>query len=417
MARTSIPLASSLLLLLVPALALGEMASDGVATVAADRGLLNSGTEPSPAVVPLTPEELPAAHVPRAAADRLVLGSLRLRLGGVVFAYWGYDLASADPSAPSPNGANRFDITRAYIDVEPWITETISLRITPDITRVSDASGSLDGSLALRLKYAYARFDEVLPGVSLRAGLQPTAFISFVNSVWRYRVLGPEAIDLFTRMPSADLGVGALGSHWGGVLETQLLLSNGEGSSKPETSDREGAKYKDLGARITLAPFASSESGLLEKLRLTAYGQTGVKRRVDGQDQRRSRLMGLLTWESRFGSLGVGAGPTWDGALTDDADEVVTQRGLLFTSFGFLELPLDLRLIGRFDRFDPDVGASGREENDGPGVRTRLIAGLAYRFNQQLQLIADFQRFGYEIPASAANAPGETLFLHLEAKY
>ncbi len=360
----------------------------------------------------------PDPSAPAAEDDRLLLSSLRLKISGVVFALWGYDISRAN-EPDDTNGANRFDITRAYINIEPWITETISLRITPDITRVSAPGASLDGNLALRLKYGYAQFDEVVPGVMVRAALQPTPIVDFTDAVWAYRVLGPSPFEIFGGAPSSDLGAGARGRHLGGALEYQLLFSNGEGYTRAEQSAVDAARYKDVAGRITFSPFAAGSSAMLRKLRFTGMAQYGISRKLaSGDHVDRIRAYGLVSWEGALGTIGAGGGPTWDDDAVADRDVTRLRHGVLLTAFGFVNLPLDLRLVGRYDYFNPNTDEASRRPTNPSGTRTRLIAGLAYRFNDMVQLIGDYQRFGYEFPEGAkATDPANAAFAHLEAKY
>ncbi len=364
------------------------------------------------------PKEAPPTLPP--AESKLLTRGLRLEVSGVLYAFWSADLAAANPDAPSPNGANRFELSRAFIDVIPQIGDSISLRITPDLVRVSGAEGNIDGNLALRLFFAYVRFADVLPGVSVIAGLQPSPLTSFDDALWQYRVLGPSIFTTLTGLPTSDLGVGVTGHHLDGLLEYQLLLSNGEGANRPESSSRESAKFKDGSGRLSLAPFTGSSAPWLRRLRLSALANYGIERKLDDRHLDRVRLLGLASLEHRLGTLAAGAGPTWDGVRDPDDGGVTTRNGLLFTTFGFINLPYDLRLLGRFDLFNPDVDHSAKTspENQTTGQRTRIIGGVAYRVNELVQLVVDYQRFGFEVAErTPPGAVGDLLFLHMEARY
>lgn len=364
------------------------------------------------------PAALAAEDTPKE-ESRLELGSLRLKLSGVLYALWAIDLEAANPDSPSPNGANRFEITRAYINVEPQITENISLRITPDITRVSGTEGNIDGSLALRLKYAYAQFANVAPGLNVKAGIQQNAWIDFEDTIWGYRVLGPSALEFFTGVASADLGLGAIGKHAGGAIDYQATVFNGEGYSKAEQTNREAAKYKEVAGRLTMTPFAESPDKNLQRLKFSFFTQYGIQRSVEDHHVERIRMLASATYQHRLFTLGASGGPTWDGKV-GEGGEVTNQQGLLVSTFAWVDLPLNLRPLVRFDWFDPDVDTSPSDpgEESSTGYRTRLIAGLAYRFSDKVQVIADYQDYGFQEPENApANLAGKVFFVHLEAKY
>src|SRR5690606_27720264 len=73
--------------------------------------------------IPLPPEPPPAS--PPAESNLLLklLDGLRLEITGVLFAFWSIDVEQANPDLPSPNGANRFDLSRAFVDISPQISE------------------------------------------------------------------------------------------------------------------------------------------------------------------------------------------------------------------------------------------------------------------------------------------------------
>jgi hypothetical protein len=395
------------LILLAPALAAAETPKTPTPDV----------TQPETTPDVVKPQPPPVETTP------LFMKDLKLKLSGVIYAYWGIDVAGANPDTDTHvAGNNRFDLTRAYLNVEPQVMKNVWLRITPDLTRVSGTDGNVDGNLALRLKYAYAQFDEVAPGLAVKAGLQHTAYIDFEDSLWKYRVLGPSAYEYFTKKPSSDLGVGAIGKHGSGVLEYQVVVSNGEGYTKAERSPAypEGdAKYKEVGARVTVAPFAA-RTGPGKGLKLTGFGQYGIDRSVTVDGTRHhaesARYLGLASYEHPLFTVAAGYGFTRDAAI-ETTDDVPTSfanvSGRLFTGFGFVNLPAHLRVLGRYDAFDPDADAGG----DG---QDRVIGGVAYLFSDLVQVIGDWQHFGFDDRSARALKPtvvGDQLFVHLEAKY
>lgn len=376
-------------------------------------------SSPDPSQPNPTMPEPPKVATPAAdGSTPLAMKSLKLKLSGVLYASWGIDVAGANPdTSDRVAGNNRFDVTRAYFNIEPQITKNITLRITPDVTRIQGTEGNVDGSLAFRLKYAYAQFNEVAPGLALKAGMQHTAYIDFEDSLWKYRVLGPSAYEFFTRKASADLGVGAIGRHLDGLLEYQVVLSNGEGYTRAERSAAypEGdGKYKEVGARVTLAPFARNDDAL-KGLKLTGFGQYGFTRsaRIDGEREHlaTSRVLGLASYEHPFFTVAAGYGVTGDDALSDDEVPALEEAsGSLLTTFGYVNLPANLRVLGRFDSFDPN----GDEDDD---ERTRVIGGLAYLFSDMVQVVGDWQHFGYANEDQEPDVVGDQFFVHLEAKY
>ena len=80
----------------------------------------------------------------------------------------------------------------------------MAVRFTPDVRPTTDAS--LDRNLALRLEYA-SLDGQVTDGVSVMFGLHETPWLTFEESLNRYRVLGPMFAERLELIPGAtDLG-------------------------------------------------------------------------------------------------------------------------------------------------------------------------------------------------------------------
>lgn len=338
----------------------------------------------------------------RASAEALP----RLQLSGNVWGQWVYDLSYANPESPDPNGANRFEVTRTYINFRAQITESISARITPDLVATSGTEGNLDGSLTLRLKYAYVTFEDALPFVSVRALMQPTPYIGFSDSIWGYRVLGSDILERFTGVRSSDVGLSLFGRPFE-ILEYAVLASNGEGYNRQERSEANAARYKDLAARLTFSPFAQAGE-FVRRLRLSLFGQYGIREKAESLDRHIERIRGLalLTWQAPGFTLGTGGGV----AIDDRVEELRVDRSqsFLWTSWGWVDLPLHLRAIARLDLDAPDDA----------GRRTRLIAGAAYLFSDEVQFIVNWERDAYQAPEEAPlGARGDSLFLRVAAEF
>lgn len=163
---------------------------------------------------------------------------------------------------------------------------------------------------------------------------------------------------------------------------------------------------------MTLSPFAQA-GPLLRDLSLSLFGQYGIREKVPALDAHleRTRAMALLAWRGPGFTLGVGGGHSADDRLEEGRE--VRRESFLWTSWGWVDLPLRLRAIGRFDLSAPTNPADGD-----PGRRTRLVAGLAHLFTDAVQLILNWERNGYQTPQNAPlDAPGDTLFVRVAADF
>jgi hypothetical protein len=162
------------------------------------------------------------------------------------------------------DGYNAFDVTRGYLNIEAKLTDRVRVRFTPDVRPTTDAD--LNENLALRMEYAslYAR---VRDNTYVMFGLHETPWLTFEESVNRYRVIGPFLAERMGLIPGpTDLGVSL--KVTGENMEVHAGVYNGEGDGRAEID-----KYKSLDGRFTFRPFdPKSELG---NLRVSAFYQYG----------------------------------------------------------------------------------------------------------------------------------------------
>jgi hypothetical protein len=148
------------------------------------------------------------------------------------------------------DGYNAFDVTRGYFNVEARITDRFKVRFTPDVRPTTDAS--LNRNLALRMEYA-SLDAKVSDNVSVMFGLHETPWLSFEESLTRYRVLGPLFAERMGLIPGpTDLGASIKATK--GRTEIHAGVYNGEGYGQAEFD-----KYKAVDGRVTFRPFAEDD--------------------------------------------------------------------------------------------------------------------------------------------------------------
>src|SRR5687767_391979 len=135
------------------------------------------------------------------------------------------------------DGYNAFDVTRGYFNVQARLTDRVRVRFTPDVRPTTDAS--LDRNLALRLEYA-SLDAQVTDSVWIMFGLHETPWLTFEESLNRYRVLGPLFAERLELIPGAtDLGASIKAT--GARTEVHVGVYNGEGYGRAEVD-----KYKSV---------------------------------------------------------------------------------------------------------------------------------------------------------------------------
>jgi hypothetical protein len=161
-------------------------------------------------------------------------------------------------------GYNAFDVTRGYFNVRAQLSERVSVRFTPDVRPTTDAS--LDRNLALRLEYASLDV-QATDGVTVMFGLHETPWLTFEESLNRYRVLGPLFAERLELIPGAtDLGASIKAT--GARMQVHLGVYNGEGYGRAEVD-----KYKSVDGRASFQPF--DEDSELGKVTISGFYQYG----------------------------------------------------------------------------------------------------------------------------------------------
>ena len=144
------------------------------------------------------------------------------------------------------DGYNAFDVTRGYFNVVARLSDRVKVRFTPDVRPTTDVN--LDRNLALRLEYASLDF-QVKDGVAIMFGLHEMPWLTFEESLNRYRVLGPLFAERQGLIPGpSDLGASIKVTS--GRTETHVGVYNGEGYGRAEAD-----RYKSIDGRATFRPF------------------------------------------------------------------------------------------------------------------------------------------------------------------
>jgi hypothetical protein len=162
------------------------------------------------------------------------------------------------------NNFNAFDVTRGYLNIQARLTDRVRVRFTPDVRPTTDAN--LNENLALRM--AYASLDaKVSDNVSVMFGLHETPWLSFEESVNRYRVLGPFLAERIGLIPGpTDLGASI--KYSGERMEIHAGVYNGEGDGRAEID-----AYKSVDGRVTLHPFDNDNE--LGNVHISGFYQYG----------------------------------------------------------------------------------------------------------------------------------------------
>jgi hypothetical protein len=296
-----------------------------------------------------------------------------VRVGMLSYLQYNAELENRD-------GQNAFDVTRAYLNINAQLSPRVRFRFTPDVRRITD--GSLAGSLTVRVKYAFAQFDNVLNERSwIRFGLHQSPWLDFEESINRYRVQGTVFSEREALIPgSADFGASYFTPLPDGYGEIHAGVYNGEGFGQTDPN-----KYKSAQGRFTLRPLPNR--GALNGLRLSLFYNAGWY--AADRPRRLGIVMGSYEHARLVATLQrVAATENPIGSLRE-----MNRSGWSV----FLEPRqgvAGLAGIFRYDAFDPDRLFTANEQN-------RVIAGGAYWFiwpRARLALVATNEQVQYDSP-------------------
>jgi hypothetical protein len=237
-------------------------------------------------------------------------------------------------------GFNAFDVTRGYFNVVARLTDRVRVRFTPDVRPITDAS--LNRNLALRLEYA-SLDAQLTDNVWIMFGLHETPWLTFEESINRYRVLGPMFAERLGLIPGAtDLGASVRSTH--GRTEIQVGVYNGEGYGQAEID-----KYKSLDGRVTLRPFA--EDSPAGNVSISGFYQYGWY----AEDRPRNVAIVMGSYEhTHVVATAQYLSATDNPFIARD----VERRGLSFFGEG-RQGPTGWAGVGGVDFFVPDASNSG----------------------------------------------------------
>jgi len=247
---------------------------------------------------------------------------------------------------------NAFNVTRGYINIKAQLSDRLQFRFTPDVRPTTDVN--LNQNLSLRLEYA-SLDAKVNDNVSLMFGLHEMPWLTFEQSINRYRVVGPFFSERLGLLPG-ETDLGASLKYTGARTEVHLGVYNGEGDGRAEAD-----KYKNVDGRVTFHPF--SERGPASDLGVSVFYQYGWY----AKDRPRNVLIVMGNFEKPHGFITAQYLSATDNPFIA---RDVERRGLSF--FGELREGLTgWAGVAGVDRFQPDV----LNDND---WRRRYIFGGAH---------------------------------------
>jgi hypothetical protein len=310
----------------------------------------------------LMPTPCAAQAAPAAPSD-----TPSIKVGVQLFADYTIQPQLQEPKARDADGneftPSAFQIGRSYINVTGNITRNIAFRVTPDIARETGVGSSLNGSYTFRLKYAFAQWnleDHLTKGSFARFGMQPTPWVEFIDSVYRYRFQGPTFEDREGFLASSDVGASFRYSLPGDYGDVQAAVFNGETYARPEVNDQ-----KSVQLRGTVRP--APGQAVLRGLRVTGFWDHDAY--VERADRRRA-IVGV-SFEHPHLNAAFNYLDTKD--QTSATGTAIEGRG--WSAFVTPRTARGWEGLVRFDHLEPNKVVAQKKK--------RVIAGVSYWFAHQ----------------------------------
>lgn len=290
---------------------------------------------------------------------------------------------------------NQFVLKRGYINIYKQILPWFSVRVTPDIVTADDKTSNLAGSVMLRLKYAYAKFD--IPEFAfftkpfVEVGMVHMPWLDFEEHVNFYRCQDTMFLERNSLFNSADIGITFV-SLFGGTMPEEYQkkvnsyypgkygsmsfgIYNGGGYHASEKN-----KNKVFEGRLTLRPLPDIVPGL----QLSYFGIVGKGNKDTNPDWNVN--LGFVSYEHEYFTV---TGQYYVGKGNQKGDDENSKKGYSF--FAEIKPHKKFSILGRYDYFDPNKDVKDNENK-------RYIVGVAYHIDKphKNMVVLDYDKVDYK---------------------
>jgi hypothetical protein len=279
----------------------------------------------------------------------------------------------------SQNDINKFETRRNYIQLKGYFAEDSKnyFRITLDTFQNTKGNDKDYGSWEVRLKYAYLYLDNVLPFTGVEIGQAHRPWIDYEeHHGWYYRSISKVFVEAhnaahFTN--SADLGVNFKTKT--DYFSSELGIFNGEGYH----GDAHENQHLSGEWRLTGHVFGTGKDHVHKSdtyADVSFFGQYNTQYKEGIDDFIWYGLHSVYN-QAEF-LLAAQYVKATDGGASREGDGWSVNGEFRLNTLS--EIMNNWNLLAKYDTFDLDSGES----------RERKIAGLAYKYNRNVEFIANY---------------------------
>ncbi len=263
---------------------------------------------------------------------------------------------------------NDFETRRNYLQAKAYFEEN-----PKDYVRITlDTHNEKDGSSNVWLKYAYLYLDNVLPNTGVELGQAHRPWIDYEeHNGWNYRSISKTLVEAKAGADitnSADRGVDFKTKT--PYFSSELGLFNGEGYHNKEDGEGLSKEWRLTGHLLGTGKEHTKKS--LTYANVSFFGQQNSKSNKHGNQD--------LNW---MGLHAVYNQPEFlaSAQYIKVSDGIASKKGKGYSVNGEYRVTPKWNLLGRYDYFDMD---------DNSGEKKRAIAGVSYKYNKNVEFIANY---------------------------
>ncbi|MFW6042851.1 MAG: porin [Marinilabiliaceae bacterium] len=287
-------------------------------------------------------------------------------------------------SGPDPQTA--FEVRRAYLGYEYFISPEFSAEVKLDIGSPDDAS---QYSLLRRFGYFKnaALYYQPTSNIEIGFGLQDAIQFKVQEKFWNRRYIAKSFMDEYKFGPSADIGI--KGAWTSENVDVDVAFFNGEGYSSLQNDNT----FKG-GAGITYRP--------LKKLTTRIYSDFSVK----SIEQSTTTIFAGY----RHDSFSVGG----EYALHRNRKFQEDHNVYGFSVMGDINIAPDLCVFGRYDQVDSNILEGESVPWNLANDESAIIAGVEYTPVEAIKIAANYQD---HYPAAKNAEMRSAFFINVKASF
>jgi hypothetical protein len=308
------------------------------------------------------------------------------KFSGYMFGDYFYNIQQKDTSRKDLNG---FQFRRIYLTYDYAIAPNFDTRF-----RLEDDQAELfsNNKFGVFVKDAYLKWKEVFQGSTLVFGLSPTPAYDVSEESWGYRSLEKTIMDLRGIVPSRDLGIDLKGKLTSdGTINYWMKIGNNSGNT-PESD-----KFKRYYAQLHFKPAAN-----LQVIASADYdAEAKITDTYDQQTKENTRIVvsGFINYkETDNYSLGIeGFYKTAQNNFRPSSSTALENQhtyGVTFFAWG--TVADNVRLVGRFDMYDPNSSV----DNDGNYL---FIGAVDYLPAPDVHIMPNFYYQSYQATSAQSD--------------